>query len=103
MIILGKDLQGLRGDVNIAPRTVETYKSTSGPDDTAALDDTATTLFPSGRSRRIRAGGAGNIKVLMSNGDTKLIESMLAGEQLDLECVKIFATGTTATKLSVYF
>ena len=101
--ILGKDLQALRGDLNIASRAVETYKSTSGADDTAALDDTATNLFPSGRSRWIRAGGAGNLKVLLSNGVTKLIESLIAGERVDVECVKIFSTGTTATKLSVYF
>ena len=101
--ILGKDLQGLRGDLNIAPRVVETYKSTSGGDDTAALDDTATSLFPAGRSRWIRTGGAGNLKVLLSNGVTKLIELCLAGEKIDVECVKIFSTGTTATKISVYF
>lgn len=103
MKLLGKDLQDAGGRLTIAPRKVENYASTSGADDTAALDDVLTTLFPSGISRWVRCGGAGALKVLLRNGETHLIEAMVAGEQIALECVKILATGTTATKITVYF
>lgn len=101
--LLGKDKQDLGGDLNIAPRVIELYKSTTGGNDTAAVDDVLTTLFPAGVSRWIRVGGAGNLTVLMRDGTQKIIELMLAGEKIEIQCVKIMATGTSATKISVFF
>ena len=95
--LLGVDLQSTNGDLSKAPRTLEQYPAN------VDLNDTLTDLFPSGLSTKIRCGGAGNLKVLLRNGDSSLIESVLAGETVEIECVKVIKTGTTATKITVFF
>lgn len=50
-----------------------------------------------------RVGGAGNVKLGFSDGGTDTIQALLAGEQVDLEIQKIFASpATTATKITLF-
>jgi hypothetical protein len=103
--LIGQDLRSLGGDMRQSPYHFESYKSTSGADDTAALDDTidADHLFPGGISRWIRVGGAGNLRVVDRYGVNRIIEGLVAGETIRVACVKIMSTGTTATKITVFF
>ena len=94
--LLGKDLQNLCGDLNVSSRVQESYP-TNGD-----LDDTLANLFPSGISRWISVGVAGDVVVLDRHGNQVPIP-MIAGEMYPCEAVKVMKTNTTATKIIVWF
>ena len=50
-------------------------------------------------TRAIRAGGAGNLRVLTAGNEDVIIPSVVAGETLPICVVKVFSTSTTATSL----
>ena len=50
-------------------------------------------------TRAIRAGGAGNLRVLTAGNEDVIIPSVVAGETLAICVVKVFSTSTTATGL----
>lgn len=47
---------------------------------------------------RIYVGGAGNVRLISSGGDTVTF-TMLAGSYIDVQATRVLATGTTATGL----
>ena len=50
-------------------------------------------------TRAIRAGGAGDLRVMTTGGEDVTIPSVLAGETIAAEVSRVYATGTTATLL----
>ena len=53
--------------------------------------------------RRVRVGGTGNLSVVYANGVTDVITAILDGESLDISVIKIVASGTTATKVTIFW
>jgi len=51
-------------------------------------------------TRAMLIGGAGDIRVTMVGGQTLTIEGLNSGQLLPIRATKVFATGTTATKLT---
>lgn len=60
------------------------------PSDTTVLDDATRALFVS---------GAGNLTVLMMDGQQVTFTAVLAGTILPVRVTKVFQTGTTATNI----
>lgn len=50
--------------------------------------------------RSLRVAVSGTVKVTTVGGETVTITAVAAGERLPYECVKVFATGTTATGIT---
>ena len=50
-------------------------------------------------TRAIRAGGAGNLRVLTVGNEDVTIPSVVAGETVSVCASKVFSTSTTATSL----
>lgn len=45
----------------------------------------------------VRVGTAGDVKIKTSSGDDVTIPDVLAGEVLNVEIVRVYSTGTTAS------
>jgi hypothetical protein len=50
-------------------------------------------------AQRLWIGGAGNVKVVTPFGDIVTYTGVLAGAYLQVEAVKVLATGTSATNI----
>jgi hypothetical protein len=50
-------------------------------------------------TRAIRVGGAGDLAVKTLGGQIEIVPSVLAGETVPIQAVKVYVTGTTATLL----
>lgn len=53
--------------------------------------------------RIIRVGVAGDLKILTASGTTDTVYGVLVGETVIVEGSKIFATGTSAQKITVFW
>ncbi len=60
-------------------------------------------LDPKEGMQLIRVGGAGNIVLEYSDGTTDTITTLVAGELLYVTPTQITASGTTATKLTLFW
>lgn len=58
-----------------------------------------TVNFPQGTCRALYVGSGGNITVLLDNGDTVTFANAQTGSVLPVECLRVNATGTTASSL----
>ena len=52
-----------------------------------------------GEVKSLYIGGAGNVRVLTSNGETVTFSNMQAGSYLLVQVRRVFATNTTATNI----
>lgn len=52
-----------------------------------------------GEVKSLYIGGAGNVRVLTSNGETVTFSGMQAGSYLLVQVRRVFATNTTATNI----
>lgn len=55
-----------------------------------------------GPCRRIRVGTGGDLKVKTVTGMDRTIPSLADGESVDIQAVKIYATGTSAQKITAF-
>ena len=60
------------------------------PDDSNDLSTACTSIY---------VGGAGNVKVDTTGGDTVTFNGATAGSVLPIRCTRVYSTGTTATNL----
>ena len=74
-------------------RSVPEHAEAVTPSDTLSLGATST----------IYIGGAGNIKVVTTGGDTVTFNGVLAGIFLPVAVTQVFSTGTTATNMVACF
>jgi ethanolamine utilization microcompartment shell protein EutS len=49
--------------------------------------------------RALYVGGAGDVAVTMQDGSTGTLPNATAGSILPVQCIKVMATGTTATNI----
>ena len=66
----------------------------------AAVTKSDTTILPEA-VRAIFVGGAGNVAVVTSGGDTLTFSGVTAGTILLIRVTKILSTGTTATSMVI--
>lgn len=69
------------------------------PSDTTNIPNIATQDGSGNRGCVIYIGGAGDLKVTTSGGDTVTLVGLLAGQFIPLSVIKVFSTGTTATNV----
>lgn len=67
--------------------------------------DTVDIVFPSGinRGRALYIGGAGNVKVKMADGTDALLTALTVGVVHSISVKSVYATGTTATDILVFY
>lgn len=63
-----------------------------------AVTPSNTTNFDA-RARALYVGGGGDIRVVFEGGDVVLFTAVPSGFILPVECIRVDATGTTATSL----
>jgi hypothetical protein len=74
--------------------------SASGADHYATLSGDVLIKPP---CRRIRVGTGGDLKIDLADGSTVTVPSLLDGESLDVQATKIYQTGTTALKITIFY
>jgi hypothetical protein len=64
------------------------------PNDSTDLTATTRALF---------VGGAGNLRITTSGGDTFTMTGVLAGSLIPVRVVRVLSTGTTATNIAALY
>lgn len=59
--------------------------------------------FPEGTAGGVYVGTAGNVVLVMENGDTCLFSNVPAGKDIPCTCKRVNNTSTTASTIVAYF